>query len=65
MLAYGHYLKAMMIFPRAGGKLKSIYPCLWIEKYLATAFLGAAIRNTQDYRHHVDYIYINPENMVG
>ena len=28
-------------FPRAGGKLKAIYPCLWIEKYLATTFWGA------------------------
>ena len=27
-IAYGHYLKAMMIFPLAGGKLKSNLPML-------------------------------------
>ncbi len=47
-------------FPRAGGKLKAIYPCLWIENIWQPRFWEHAIRNTKDYRHHVDYIYINP-----
>ena len=57
----GHYLKAMMIFPRAWREIKKQFThACGLKNIWQPRFWEHAIRNTKDYRHHVDYIYINP-----
>ena len=49
------------IIPVAGGTLKKCLPEALAQRHIwQPRFWEHAIRNEEDYRRHMDYVYINP-----